>query len=93
MTKNASSSSLEPALNHIGCDNLSNISHNSNRHKNGCSSHCCGTAGRGSPDSDTGGGRNISYTYAINPENPQKGLQSGNSKAAGTIIISNTQER
>ena len=93
LTKISSSASLEPALDNSGCDDESNISHNSNRQKKGCSSHCCGTNGRRSPDSDSGGGRNRSYTYAINPEGPGKGLEAGSLKPAGTIIISNPHEK
>ena len=79
ITNTTSNSSFDPELEKCG----------SNKHKIGCTNNpCCGGTGRSSPDSDIEGGRNKSYTYAINPESPQK----GKTKPAGTIIISNLHD-
>ena len=77
ITNTTSNSSFDPELEKCG------------KHKIGCTNNpCCGGTGRSSPDSDIEGGRNKSYTYAINPESPQK----GKTKPAGTIIISNPHD-
>ena len=86
---NTSRYSLEPALEKRSRDNISSL----HKEKNCFSSQCCGDTGRQSPPSDIEGGRNKSYTYAINPESPHKGVHAGTSKSAGTIIISNPQDQ
>ena len=86
--RNTLNSSLELSLEKGGHGSISNIS----KH-NDCSSKCCGVIGRSSPDSDIEGGRNKSYTYAINPESAKKDTHLRNPKSAGTIIISNGNDQ
>ena len=82
---NASTSSLEPALRKSRSESLTKIS----KQQNCCSAQCCVGTGRSTPDSDIETGPHKSYTYSINPECSRKGT----SNPAGTIIISNSQDK